>query len=183
MTARLPHASVCNGGYRQTRAASDNQTPAHSCRPVHTGAISKRLASVTRQGSLLERSYRLTLGKRGRHLYAWHGVPRYLCLRNTLIYAHVSLQCVHNLTRRKRLVNACRLPPASVCNRHHRHKGATISLSGGGELEDFFSVEVKADFLFTHHSKPDFFFTKNGSKVRFLKKIVMLGGQLFLPLC
>ena len=32
--------------------------------------------------------------------------------------AHVSLQCVYNLTRRKRLVNACRLPPASVCNRH-----------------------------------------------------------------
>ena len=113
------------GGYRQTRAASgrqassDNQTPAHSCRPVHTGAISKRLASVMRQGSRLEQSYRLTLGKRGRHLYAWHGVPRYLCLHNTLIYAHVSLQCVHNLMRRKHLVNACRLPPASVCNRHY----------------------------------------------------------------
>ena len=78
---------------RQTRAASgrrqapsDTQTPAHSCRPVHTGAISKRLASVTRQGSLLERFYRLALGKRGRHLYAWHGMPRYDCLYNTLIY-------------------------------------------------------------------------------------------------
>ena len=51
------------GGKRQ--APSDNQTPAHSCRPVHTGAISKWLASVTRQGLLLERFYCLMLGKRG----------------------------------------------------------------------------------------------------------------------
>ena len=29
-----------------------------------------------------------------------------------------SMQCVHNLTRRKRLVNACRLLSASVCNRY-----------------------------------------------------------------
>ena len=61
---------LMHGGYRQTRtasgwqAASDNQIPAHSCRPVHTGVISKRLARVTRKGSLLERLYRLTLGKR-----------------------------------------------------------------------------------------------------------------------
>ena len=33
--------------------------------------------------------------------------------------AHVSLHCACNLTRRKRLVNACRLPSASVCNRHN----------------------------------------------------------------
>ena len=63
----LPNAGYA--GYRQARAASDNQTSAHSCRPhsrpVHTAAISKRLASVTRQGSLLKRFYRLTLGKRG----------------------------------------------------------------------------------------------------------------------
>ena len=51
---------------RGRQAPSDNQTPAHSCRPVHTGAISKWLASITWQGSLLERFYRLTLGKRGR---------------------------------------------------------------------------------------------------------------------
>ena len=32
--------------------------------------------------------------------------------------ANVSLQCVYNLTRRKRLITVCRLPPASVCSRH-----------------------------------------------------------------
>ena len=108
------------GAKRQ--APSDNQAPAHSCRRVHTGAISKRLASVTRQGSLLERLYRLTLGKRARHLYAWHGMHRCpgMTVSTTLSFtAHLSLQCVHNLTRRKRLANACRLPPASVCNRHN----------------------------------------------------------------
>ena len=81
------------GGKRQAR--SDNQTPAHACRRVHTGAISNRLASVTRQGPLLEPFYRLTLGKRGRHLYAWHGMPWYDCLHNTLIYrARIAPVCM-----------------------------------------------------------------------------------------
>ena len=44
--------------------------------------------------------------------------------------------------------------------------GATISLSGGGGLEDFFfgrllfSVDVKPGFFFIHYLKP-IFFTKN----------------------
>ena len=47
------------------QAPSDNQNPAHSCRPVHTAAISKRLASVMWQRSLLKRFYHSTLGERG----------------------------------------------------------------------------------------------------------------------
>ena len=56
-----------------------------------------------------------------------------------------------------------------------------------GELELFFfsrlffSVHVKAGFFFTYHLKPDFFFTKHWRSDFFL--IVMLGRQLFLPLC
>ena len=99
------------GGKHQ--APSDNQASAHSCRRVHTGVISKRLASVTRQGSLLERFYRLTLGKRGRHLYAWHGMPRYDCLHNTLIYrariAPVCTQLDAHETPGKRLPLAARV--------------------------------------------------------------------------
>ena len=78
------------GGTRQV--PSNNQTPAHSCRPVHTGAISKWLASVTQQGSLMERFYRLMLvnaegnPSSWRHLYAWNGITWYDCLHNTPIY-------------------------------------------------------------------------------------------------
>ena len=66
-------------------------------------------------------------------------------------------------------------------------KGETVSLSGGGGLEDFFSadyfisVDVKDGIFFHTPSKARFCFTKNGMSGFFL--IVMLGRQLFLPLC
>ena len=110
------------GGMRQ--APSDNQTSAHSCRPVHTAAISKWLVCVTRQGSLLEQFYRLMLGKRGGKSFF---MTSSVCLEwDALVWlspqhahssftAQLSLQCVHNLMRRRHLVNACHLPPTSVC--------------------------------------------------------------------
>ena len=104
------------GGKRQ--APSDNQTPAHCCRPVHTGAISKRLASVTRRGSLLERFIAWRSVNKDVICMLGMGCPGIAVSRTRSFTAHLSLQCVYNLTRRKRLVNACRLPPASVCNRH-----------------------------------------------------------------
>ena len=103
---------------RGRQAPSDNQTPAHSCRRVHTGAISKRLASVTRQGSLLERFYPWRSVNADVICMLGMGCPGMTVSTTRSFTAHLSLQSVHSLTRRTRLVNACRLPPASVCNRH-----------------------------------------------------------------
>ena len=120
---------------RKAQAPSDNQVPAYCCRPVHTGAISKRLASVTRQGSPPERfiAWRSVNGEGNlslwRHLYMLGmGCPGITVSTTPSFAAQVSLQFLCHLTRRKRLVKACRLSSAPVCNRHNNCSFSVIHI-------------------------------------------------------
>ena len=93
-----------------------------------------------------------------------------------------------SLSKSQIVATACRL--LSVAERGLSRAMARLRerpfhyLGGGpGRLfqQIIFSVDVKAGFFFTHHLKPDFF--SQELKVRLFFSIVMLGRQLFLPVC